>query len=191
MARLDGLGFRVAGFSDAESIAALHADSWRRHYRGAYSDDFLDGEVTADRLAVWTDRLRIPDPGCRTIVAKDGGLLGFAHIVFDDDPRWGALVDNLHVAHGHKCQGIGSRLLELSARALAERTESTGLYLWVLEQNQEAQAFYKARGGKCVGRRDVMPPGGVQSRVNGSPVALRYAWPDPGALCVPRVTPKA
>jgi hypothetical protein len=27
----------------------LHADSWRRHYRGAYADAFLDGDVLADR----------------------------------------------------------------------------------------------------------------------------------------------
>src|SRR5439155_6398460 len=94
LASLDRLQFRVAGFSDAESIATLHADSWRRHYRGAYSDAFLDGDVTADRLAVWADRLRTPDLGCRTIVADDGGgLVGFAHTVFDDDPSWGALLD--------------------------------------------------------------------------------------------------
>jgi hypothetical protein len=34
---------RVADSSDAPAIAALHAESWRRHYRGAYSDAFLDG----------------------------------------------------------------------------------------------------------------------------------------------------
>ncbi len=29
-----------------------------------------------------------------------GGLIGFAHTAFDEDPTWGALLDNLHVAHG-------------------------------------------------------------------------------------------
>ena len=41
---------------DAAEIAALHAESWRRHYRGAYSDSFLDGDVGEDRLAEWTGR---------------------------------------------------------------------------------------------------------------------------------------
>ena len=183
MASLDRLQFRVAGFSDAESIATLHADSWRRHYRGAYSDAFLDGDVTADRLAVWADRLRTPDLGCRTIVADDGGgLVGFAHTVFDDDPSWGALLDNLHVADGNKRRGVGSRLMALTAQAVTDRTERTGLYLWVLEQNVAAQAFYRARGGIRVGRRTVSPPGGVPGRLNGSPTALRYAWPDPAVL---------
>ena len=41
------------------------------------------------------------------------------------------------------------------------RPERTGLYLWVLEQNAGARAFYEARGGRCVGRDLVSPPGGL------------------------------
>ncbi|MDQ3147017.1 MAG: hypothetical protein M3R01_08840 [Actinomycetota bacterium] len=41
----------------------------RRHYRGAYSDAYLDGDVLADRLAVWTGRLTQPVPSHCTIVA--------------------------------------------------------------------------------------------------------------------------
>jgi GNAT superfamily N-acetyltransferase len=133
----------------------------------------------ADRLAVWNDRLREPDPRRCTIVAEDGILVGFSNALFDDDPTWGALLDNLHVAERHKRRGIASRLLALTAEAVMERPERTGLYLWVLEQNVEAQAFYEARGGRCVGRDLVSPPGGIASRVTGSPAKLRYAWPAP------------
>jgi GNAT superfamily N-acetyltransferase len=162
-------------------VAALHAESWRRHYRGAYADAFLDGDVHADRLAVWSERLRERDPGCHTIVAADHeGMVGFAHTVFEADPSFGALLDNLHVAHGHKRRGIGSRLLELTARAVLER--GTGLYLWVLEQNGDARAFYEARGGKCVERLPVPAPAGVPGRLNGSPFGLRYSWADPSVL---------
>nr|MDQ6922359.1 GNAT family N-acetyltransferase [Candidatus Dormibacteraeota bacterium] len=96
--------------------------------------------------------------------------------------RWGALLDNLHVAHGHKRRGIGSRLLALTAQAVLERVDSTGLYLWVLESNIDAQAFYQACGGRCVGRAPVAPPGGIASRLVGSPAELRYAWPEPTVL---------
>ena len=131
---------------------------------------------------MWTDRLREPDPRRCTILAEDGSLVGFANTAFDDDPTWGALLDNLHVADGRMRQGIGSRLLALTAEAVTARPERTGLYLWVLEQNVEAQAFYEARGGRCVGRDLVSPPGGIVSRVTGSPAKLRYAWPEPTAL---------
>jgi GNAT superfamily N-acetyltransferase len=175
---LDDLRFRRAGPSDAQAVAELHAESWRRHYRGAYADAFLDGDVHADRLAAWTARLREPDPGSETIVAEDGeGLAGFVHTVFDEDPRWGALLDNLHVAQRRKRRGIGSGLLALSAQAALDR--DTGLYLWVLEQNADARAFYEARGGRCVERILVRSLSGAPSRLNGSPGALRYAWSDP------------
>ena len=181
MNSLQDLRFRPAGRSDAEAIAELHADSWRRHYRGAYSDAFLDGDVIADRLAVWRERLRGPDPRRHTIVAEDGtGVIAFVHTAFDDDPTWGALLDNMHVASGHKRRGVGSQLLAKTARAVIER--GSGLYLWVLEQNVDAQAFYRARGGSEVGRAPVTPPGGVASRLEGSPVKLRYAWSDPAML---------
>jgi ribosomal protein S18 acetylase RimI-like enzyme len=177
-ASLEDLRFRPAGPADAGAVAALHADSWRRHYRGAYSDEFLNGDVHGDRLVVWTARLEEPDRPSQTIVAEDGrSLIAFAHTVFEEDPRWGALLDNLHVVTGDKRRGIGSRLLALTAEAVLAR--GTGLYLWVLEQNVDARAFYEARGGRCVERAPVPPPGGTAARLIGSPVGLRYAWPDP------------
>jgi GNAT superfamily N-acetyltransferase len=182
MADLEEPQFRLAGPPDAAAVANLHADSWRRHYRGAYSDAFLDGDVVADRLAVWTDRLREPDPRRCTILAEDGSLVGFANTLFADDPTWGALLDNLHVADGHKGRGIGSRLLAVTAEAVIGRPERTGLYLWVLEQNVDAQAFYQARGGRCVRRALASPPGAIASRLTGSPAKLRYAWPEPTVL---------
>ena len=39
--------------------------------------------------------------------AEGDELAGFVHIVFDDDPKWGALIDNLHVASAHKRRGVG------------------------------------------------------------------------------------
>lgn len=118
----DRLRLRSGDAEDADAIAALHADRWRRHYRGAYSDSFLDADVLADRETVWTQRLRTNDGGSHTVLAEDGaGLVGFGHIVLDSDPRWGALLDNLHVREGHKRQGIGSELLALLAQAVIER----------------------------------------------------------------------
>ena len=181
MPDLDGPRFRSACPADALSIAALHADSWRWHYRGAYSDSFLDGDVLDDRTAVWTERFRTDDAGTCTVLAEDrGGLVGFAHAVFDSDPAWGSLLDNLHVRRGQKRQGIGSDLVALIAEAVIER--ATPLYVWVLEQNLDARAFYEARGAVRVGQRPVLAPGGVASRLNGTPIGLRYAWSDPAAL---------
>jgi ribosomal protein S18 acetylase RimI-like enzyme len=169
--------FRPATTDDIDAIATLHADSWRRHYRGALADAFLDGEVVADRQAVWGDRLTRPRPDHQTVVADDGGrVAGFSYVMLDDDPTWGALVDNLHVTYDLKGQGIGTGLMAATAAVVVERRPGSGLYLWVLEQNVAAQAFYQARGGTLAGRELDRPPGG------GTVVGLRYVWPDPSTL---------
>jgi ribosomal protein S18 acetylase RimI-like enzyme len=171
--------FRPARGSDADAVAALHADSWRRHYRGAYSDSFLDGDVVADRRAVWRQRLTAPTVEAATIVAVSGDeLVGFIRVVFESDPRWGALVDNLHVRYGHGRSGVGTRLVAAAAGAVIERPGTSPMYLWVLEQNRSGQAFYEARGGRCAERALVDAPGGDPARLNGAPVKLRYVWDD-------------
>jgi ribosomal protein S18 acetylase RimI-like enzyme len=177
-----GARFRRARPDDAETVAKLHADSWRRHYRGAYSDEFLDGDVLADRVAVWTARLSEADPRRCTILAVEDGVIGFANTFFEDDPTWGALLDNLHVAEGHQRQGIGSRLLALTAEAVIAQRDTAGLYLWVLEQNVDAQAFYESLGARREGREPVSEPGGIAGRIVGSPAKLRYAWQEPAVL---------
>jgi len=169
---------RDATRADAEAVADLHADSWRRHYRGAYDNDYLDGDVFTERRAVWAERFTDIDPAvARTILAVDGdALLGFSHVMFDDDPAWGALVDNLHVTFDHKRSGIGTRLMVASARAVLERPHPTGLYLWALQMNAAGRAFYRAIGGEEAGEELSELEGG------GAAVAVRYAWRDPTLL---------
>ena len=179
---LDDPDLRPAGPGDAPTVAAVHAASWRRHYRGAYADAYLDGDVLVEREAVWRQRLAAP-AGATTILAEEGHeLVGFAHLVFDADSRWGALLDNLHVVAGRQRQGIGKRLVAACGRAVVDRDAAGGLYLWVLEINGSAQRFYRALGGRCVERALVEPPGGDPARLQGSPAKLRYAWSDPGTI---------
>ena len=178
-----GLRFRVAGPGDARAIAGLHAGSWQRHYRGAFSDAFLDNDVAGYLLPLWTERLASPDPRARTILAETGGaVVGIAHTLLGEHPIWGAFLDNLHVAQGLKRQGTGTRLLALTGQEVVGWSPSSGLYLWVLEQNSNARAFYAARGGACVERAETPPPGGDPARLNGKPMGLRYAWRDPSKL---------
>src|SRR5258708_35922248 len=83
---------------------------------------------------------------------------------------------------GVRGHGIGSRLLALTAKAGVERQTGSGLYLWVLEQNVAAQAFYQDRGGRGLERGHLFPPGGDFSRLNGSPAQPPDAWAPPGQL---------
>jgi ribosomal protein S18 acetylase RimI-like enzyme len=177
------LKFRPAGPDDAQAVAALHAHRGRRHYRGAYSDAFLDDEAAGFLADEWTSRLAEPDPRDRTILAElDGAVAGLAHTVLDRSETWGALLDNLHVAYGLKRQGIGSGLLAMTARTVLRERPSSGLYLWVLEQNAGARAFYAALDGVSVQHVAAGAPGGDTAWLNGSPMCFRIAWRDPARL---------
>ncbi|KUL30890.1 GNAT family N-acetyltransferase [Actinoplanes awajinensis] len=169
--------YRPAGPDDAAAIAALHADSWQRHFRGCFTDTFLDGDPLADRLPVWTRRLSVPGPR-RTIVADDHGhLAGFVHFVAGSDPQWGAEIDEIHIAHDRQRHGLGRELLTRAATAIGA---GSPLYLWVFAVNQPAQSFYRAMGATVVEttRFDGAPAGVLQ----GTPQVLRMAWPDTAAL---------
>ncbi|MFG2818474.1 GNAT family N-acetyltransferase [Kitasatospora sp. NPDC048365] len=181
--------FRPARPEDAEQVALLHTDSWRRHYRGAYADAYLDGDILSDRRTVWSARLAAP-AGTVTLLAEDppGSLLGFVHLVPDEDAVHGSLVDNLHVVHGRHRSGLGRALLTRAAAAAAERAAGPALYLWVLEPNIAAQAFYRSLGGRVAERVAVSPPGGVPGRLAGTPYKLRLVWPDAAALAAQRLT---
>jgi ribosomal protein S18 acetylase RimI-like enzyme len=176
------LRFRSATGDDAEQIALLHADSWRRHYRGAYADSFLDGDIATERRSVWLARLAAPTDSETVVAEQDGSLVGFVHVAFDDDPKWGSLVDNLHVLNDRRRTGIGTQLLSRAARAVVDRATDNAMYLWVLQQNTAAQHFYRATGADCVETSTVPPPGGDPTRLNGTPVCLRMAWPDASLL---------
>ncbi len=180
------VGIRSADRADAPQIAGVHADSWRRHYRGAYSDLYLDGDLDADRLSAWTERLGQFDPDRCTLVADDGSrIVGFVHLVLDADPNWGALIDNLHVVHSLQRNGVGSRLLAASAWAVIDRRPGSGIYLWVQEQNEPAQSFYRSKKGKCGDRALVTPPRGDPRTLIGTPFKIRVSWPDPRLLVPP------
>src|SRR5438552_3996831 len=138
--------YRAATDDDVSGVAALHADSWRRHYRGAYTDEYLDGPIGEERLRVWTERFARRDGTSTTVACADETLIGFVHVTFDAEPEFGPLVDNLHVRHDVQRTGAGRELMAHAARGALAARPGQPIHLWVLEQNDRAQAFYRAIG---------------------------------------------
>lgn len=139
--------YREATEQDAEKIAALHAQSWQQHYRGIWLDSFLDKEVEAERLSVWTKRMRTPKPNQYILVAEnDGEICGFICVLTHENPTWGALIDNLHVAKAYQGQKIGYELMKQGIAWIRRDDPRAPFYLWVLEKNTQARAFYERMG---------------------------------------------
>lgn len=177
-AQLQDSVFRIAQSSDAAAIAQLHADSWRATYRGLFSDAFLDGPVFEERARLWRTRFETWDPARNGVVLMEHGstLLGFACLMLDKDPEWGARLDNLHVHKEAQGTGAGRQLMQHAARWVLEREADWPLHLMVFEGNARAVRFYAALGGSAVERREAVVEDGT------SLVELRYVWRDLWAL---------
>jgi ribosomal protein S18 acetylase RimI-like enzyme len=168
---------RPAEAADADALAALHADSWRRHYRGMMSDAFLDGGASADRHRVWHERLLAADRDRLVVVADDGSrIVGFICVFARGDAGWGAYIDNLHVVHDHKGRGIGRALMRSAAEWIERTQPDAGVYLWVMEANAPARTFYDRLGARNAETVELADPGG------GHAPNCRYVWPDARAL---------
>jgi ribosomal-protein-alanine N-acetyltransferase len=127
---------RRATASDAEAIAALHAEGG---FSGAWSVEELES-LLADR-AVITDVAYDP--------RKSVTLFGFVMSRFAADE---AEILTIVVGRKQRGKGIGRRLLETHFPALTAKGVKT-LYLEVEEENQAALALYQRIGFIVAGLR--------------------------------------
>jgi ribosomal protein S18 acetylase RimI-like enzyme len=146
---MENLEFRIAQAEDFEKIAKLHANSWKKAYKGIYTDNYLDKEVDTDRWNTWQKRFQQPADNQLVIMAElDHQLIGFACIYFQDDLIHGSLIDNLHVKYEFQGKGIGQQLLKEALKLIIAKTATQKMYLWVLKENKNAYQFYQKIGGK-------------------------------------------
>ena len=172
-----GWTLRTARADEAESIAALHTGSWRRTYRGMMTDEFLDGPALDNRRRVWRERLTVPNPRQFVCVADlNSRIVGFICVFANEDPVWGSYIDNLHVAHDMHRSGIGRALMRRAGEWLMSSAPHTSVYLWVMEANAPARAFYDRLGATNAGTMDLEDPGG------GFAPNCRSVWAEPRLL---------
>ncbi len=169
---------RTANPIDRDAIAALHALSWQRTYRGILSDDYLDRHVGDDRKDLWDARFTKFDRQKHhvAVAADNDSIVGFVCVLLDEEPEYGALLDNLHVLPECHGRGAGRRLMASAAHWVAAMQPSWSMHLWVYERNEKTVAFYRLAGGVDVDHRVIVTPAGNRAAV------LRFEWRDTAAL---------
>jgi GNAT superfamily N-acetyltransferase len=168
------LSFRQATPGDAEAIASVHTENWREAYRGILPDPYLKGPIANERLNLWRSRFASPgaDRNLVLLAEYQRDLVGFVCVLLDEEPQWGACLDNLHVLPGWRGKGTGRDLFGRAVRWVMSLESGWGMHLWVLEANLDARRFYAALGGELVERRH-------KEVVEGIIVpSVRYAWHD-------------
>lgn len=166
------LSLRPATAADAPLIAAMHAASWQATYRSLLPDAFLQREVGDERAAYWRARMEAPGGERRLVLIAERDdthePVGFVCVEKQPDSPWGVLLDNLHALPAHQGIGVGKRLL-CAAQDWARAQGETQLYLYVLEGNAPAIAFYERQGWQYAGAEP--------DRMGGADItALRYVY---------------
>ena len=168
---------RVGTANDVALIARLHANSWKTHYRGIMSDEYLDSNIEAERLAVWTERFASLNPKQYVVIMEmDGQPCGFACTFAEKDEKYGNLLDNLHIVTYLQGKGLGMQLIQATAKWSHDNYPNLPFYLWVYEQNQSALQFYKNLGGQQYETK-------IETNTDGSQASIiRIVWQDVKAL---------
>lgn len=132
---------------DIDEISHIYALSWKTAYRGLIPDDFLDN-ISETR---WSPLLRAESS--RLVLALENGKpIGVSTYCAARDEKmkgWGEIV-SLYLLPTHYRKGIGTKLFSAVVAELMSEGYSD-IYLWVLENNQTARAFYEKNGFVCNG----------------------------------------
>ncbi|KAI8100123.1 GCN5-like N-acetyltransferase [Halteromyces radiatus] len=139
---------RPATELDADLLARIHTLSWQTAYRGILPTKYLDHDILRERQLYWQQAMtKAPSDERLVLIAEDkhGEAIGFVSGEWDRDCGYGALLDHFHVLPEHQGKGGGWQLME-AFMAWARQLGVSRLYLYVLDQNENAIRFYERRG---------------------------------------------
>lgn len=164
---------RPAAPGDADGIAAVHVAGWHETYAGIMSAASLARQSVERRALHWY-RLLTESPQLLAIfvVERAGAIVGFAaggegrdaDIVADGE------IHAIYVLRASQRIGVGRALMRATAGALRAEGHRSA-YLWVLEENAPARAFYERLGGKIIAERLADIAGAAHHE-------LAHSWPD-------------
>ncbi|MCQ1986398.1 GNAT family N-acetyltransferase [Arthrobacter sp. zg-Y844] len=143
---------------DAEDFVSVHLQSWRESYAHVLGDEVFRRRE-ADRSAAVEHRRaalaeQAMEPAIRNWLAhsEDGRLLGFASAgpARDSDADVPLELWSIYILAEAYGKGVGQALLE-------QAVDKEPAYVWVLEDNARAQAFYRRNGFVADGTSKDLP----------------------------------
>jgi len=166
---MDSIVFRAAILPDHRRIASLHTESWRSAYRAILPNAYLDEEIVKEREGLWKERFLAPGIDRRYVILAEirMKLVGFVCVLLDEEPEWGACLDNLHVCPELKGHGLGRELFAKATHWVMTKEPGWPIHLWVFEANHTARRFMKrskekllvVRSRKCRGEQRFLRSG--------------------------------
>ena len=160
--------FRACEAADAGLISHINATSWRKSYRGIIPQHYLDR--LPDEYWVPSIRSWLSDGRFEGLLIYQGkhpvGCCIYGRGRDESHDTWGEIV-SLYMLPEAMRQGLGGELLE-ECLARMRQEGYTRFYLWAIDGNAPADAFYRKHGFRVSGDS-------VSYAIGGAPVRdLRY-----------------
>lgn len=135
---------RPARREDAPSLGRAHVRIWQEAYAGLMDADHLAGLDPVARGERWEKILATADARQRNLVAVErasGEVVGFVAVdaARDENPPTSTELWAINVLAAHHGSGLAQAMLD-------EALGDEDAYLWVVDGNERAQAFYRRNG---------------------------------------------
>lgn len=135
---------RPASVDDAPSLGRMHVRVWQEAYAGLMDANYLAGLDPEARAERWVTIIEQMPSAQRTRVAvhRDSGeVVGFVTVdaARDDEPPTPTELWAINVLAAHHGTGLAQAMLD-------EALGDEDAYLWVVDGNERAQAFYRRNG---------------------------------------------
>jgi GNAT superfamily N-acetyltransferase len=145
---------RQATSGDAEALVQMHTLAHEECYQHLLSADFFRARRAAIPERV-ERRRRSLDVSAPRVIAEDasGEVVGFADAGPGRDQDGPVPLELYSIYTLRRTYGTG-----LGAELVAAAVAKLPAYLWVLEDNLRAQAFYLKHGFRPDGKRSLLPP---------------------------------
>ena len=146
----------ITSADDFNAIAQIYVASWRAAYKDIIPSSYLEA-LSAE---AWEERLR-DRVWNGVVLLEDGKYLGTSAFGAARDvtlPGWGEIV-SLYVRPECFGKGYGMPLMQ-AVKAELTASGYREIYLWTLEANARARAFYRKSGFREDGGRMSMEIGG-------------------------------
>lgn len=125
-----------------QEISRIYEQSWKCAYKGIIPQEYLDNISSTN----WVGSISRPGR-YSLVVLENGKYIGtssFGKSRITDLPEYGEII-SIYLLPEYMGKGYGEKLLNAALDELNKRGYKK-IYLWVLEENSRARAFYEKMG---------------------------------------------
>ncbi|HLR66566.1 GNAT family N-acetyltransferase [Virgibacillus alimentarius] len=147
---------RKAVYTDAETIATIHVNTWKSTYTDLLEERDLTNMTYENRKTLWETVLRLKKrEQCTFVICDDEKIVGFISGGPERTKRFAydGEIYTIYILDEYQKKGLGAKLLKAFAQEMKGMNYHS-ILVWVLKQNPSSR-FYERYLAKSVGEEAI------------------------------------